>query len=214
MTDNLTKYKKYRTLGKDLITRLFKELSGSQLKNAGRQLGILKKNKLVMEKEEEVDLYADFAINSFKDQNGKTAVQRFIEKHNEELKSEERDLLEPLLTAKASLFKVNKVNKEKALILLADVFNEEKGVEILDIGFSSSLSVNRFLMYTRIMRVGGISMTTGVAMLFKKEDESLLLEKYRKLEKKISIKDEDAKRYAIFFKLNRQLGYKVGFRDL
>ena len=210
MKNNISEYKHYRKIGMKLNGKLVKELSRSDMKNAARLLGLLKKNTFIMDSEEEIDRFTEFAINDYHNISGKTTVQTYKENNIDALKNTgEEQILESLLIAKPSLYKITDVNKKTSTVYLSDEFNNSEEIIIIDIGLSSSTKIKGFLLFSRIVSIGQIKMTSGAPLLFEKSKETVLREKYKKLYKKITLQNEQTKMAIVFFKLSQRLGYNV-----
>ena len=212
MKNIIAKYEHYRKQATNLNEELFKQLSTSDIKIAARLLGILKKDALIIDSEEEMGRFSDFAIHDYRNRDSKTAVDKYKEKNNfGKSNSDEEKILEALLVSKSSLFEVTGIDKKLSIVYLHDIFNEGRELEIIDIGFSLSGKIEEFLLFSRVVSIDGMQMTSGAPLLFEKGKEAVLREKYRKLYKKIVIKNEQTKMTIAFFKLNKSIGYNVQY---
>ncbi|MGR8935828.1 MAG: hypothetical protein ACU837_15815 [Gammaproteobacteria bacterium] len=182
------------------------------MKNSARLLGLLKNDIFVLDSDIDTDCLADFMLADYRDRNGKNILQLYLEKHQNDLSAAEQTLLAERIAAYSSLFDIKAADSKNSTVLLADVFNEGNEVEIVDIGLSTSLIPERFLLFSRIVKGEGFYATSGVSFVFDKQDEALLKEKYRKMIKNVVVKDEQAKKFIVFFKLNRKFGLEIRFR--
>jgi len=66
---------------------------------------------------------------------------------------------------------------------------------------------NSCLLYSRILVVEGIFMTSGAPKLFKKETKEVLLSKYKMLMKKVPFGSEQTKQSVAFQKLHGKYGH-------
>ena len=214
MNKKLEKYINYRAVGKELNTQFFKELKSVEIKHAARLLGIFKNNRMVMANEEEMDLFSDFAINDFRDVNGKNVVQRYYSKNSGILTIEENEIIQSLLVSMTSLYKVESVDKNNATVCLKDVHSDQPKFDLTDLGLSSSPVSSSTMMFSRVMNIEGIFMSTGAVMLFQESDAPLIEKKYGSFTKKLGIKNKKAKKFAIFWKLNRRFGNKISFNEI
>ncbi len=209
-----SEYKRYRRIGGDLNEQFMSELKRPDIKNAGRLLGILKKDALVVDGDVEIDRFMDFALNDYKNVAGKSAVLSYKEKHYDKLSNQQKKIIDATLEAKSSLYQVNKVDKKNRLLYLSDVIEKGEELSLMDIGFSSSEKIINHLIYTRIISIGDINMTSGAAYLFEKSDQTLLLETYNKLLKKAPVKNIQMAKAIAFFKLNKKMGSEVQYGEV
>ncbi len=120
MKPQILRYNEFRAIGKELNTKLFRELSGTDIRIAARTLGVLKKNALALGSEAEMDRFSDFAINDYRDRDGNNSVQRYLERSSKEMNPTEATILSSLLVAKASLY----ARRDAATVRLSDLLNE------------------------------------------------------------------------------------------
>lgn len=208
MKQQIIQYNELRAIGKELNSSLFRELSRSEIRIAARTLGLLKKNTLVLDSEEDMDRFADFAINDYYDRDGNNSVKRYLEKNVKEMSNTEEMILSSLLVAKASLYEIVEVRGDHATIRLTDLINEGNDIEIVDRGFSASPSICEYLIYTRVINVGGLRMTSGAPMIFNKENKDVLLKKFKYMLKKVLIGSKQTKLSVVFYRLNKKYGYQ------
>ena len=208
MNDYLNTYQKLRSIGVALNGKLGRELKGYELKRAGRILGILRKDTFVFESEEESAYLFDFAINDLYDSSARNAIQKYREKHDGRFAvPEEIQLLDSLSASKPSFYKIIGTDKDKCLVHLVDDFNGD-AVTIVDINFSSSPIASSLYLFSRIISIGGICMTSGAPLLFAVTQYDQVRKKFKSISKTIGLKDERTKLSATFFKIYKQIGYK------
>ena len=206
MKEHIVKYDELRAIGKNLNSKLFKELNGSEIKIAARALGVLKNNALLLDSDEDMDRYTDFAINDYYDVNGNNTIKRYLKKHND-INGLEKSILNSLLLSKASLYQIVKSDRESATIQLRDLLNQSEDINIIDRGFSSSPMIVNFLVYTRVLSFDEINMTSGAPMIYGMDSKESLLSKYKKKMDKVNIGNEQTKLSVAFYQLHEKYGY-------
>jgi hypothetical protein len=158
----LPRYKQLRKAALPLNTRLVKTLPKDVLDEGGKNLGILKKNQLVLDTEDELAVLMDFCIYDVR-RKGVNAVETFLNEKPPKPGSDERVLLEAMARARYSLFEVEETEPGVGVQVL-DVLRDET-LFLVDVGFSKS-SRPRMVLATRIMAAEEITMTTGAALPF------------------------------------------------
>lgn len=205
-------YKKYREKQMVLHSKILKSaVSRERLLKAASTMGILKKDQVVMEKEEEGDLFFDFNVYE-KIEDNKNAVGIYIENNAVEDKIE-LELLEAMKNTNTSLYKIKSIDKEKHTLYLEDMLNGGEDISIIDIGFSESASCD-MLLFLRIIKLQKFNFTSGVAMVFSGNHLEYLLRRSKKFAKKLEIEDESLKRFISYFYLHRTDGLETIFEKV
>src|SRR5205814_1677927 len=101
----LPRYKQLRQVGLNLNTRLMAKLTKSDFEEGGRKLGILKKNRLELDAEDEVAVLADYCIHDVRRQ-GMNAVDRYLAESPPPEGSDEMVILQAMREARFSAFLV------------------------------------------------------------------------------------------------------------
>lgn len=121
--NTLSKYKKYREVGKALNHKIIDcFVDRDTIILSGKYLGLVslvKKNALIFDNESETAALMDFAINEYKI-NGNSAVQLYKDKGIFENKIE-KDILEASLNSYTSLFKLTNIISQKNTLILTDL---------------------------------------------------------------------------------------------
>lgn len=158
--DLLPRYKRLREVGLELNTRLVKTLPKSVLDEGGKKLGILRKNVLVLDTEDEIALLMDFCLHDVRRQ-GANAVDRYLEATPPPPGSDDMVLLQALRLARFSLIVVEALEPGVGA-RVKDILRDEPFF-LVDVGMSRSVPVGMILA-TRVMEAEGIGMTTGTAL--------------------------------------------------
>ena len=202
-------YKEYREKQVNLHSKILKSVvSRERLLKAASTIGILKKDQVVMEKEEEWDLFFDFNVYERIEDN-KNAVEIYIENNAVEDKIE-LELLEAMKNTNTSLYKIKSINKEKNTLCLEDMINGGEDISITDIGLSESASCD-ILLFLRIIKLQKFNFTSGVSMVFLGNHLEYLLRRSKKFAKKLKMEDESIKKFISYFNLNRTDGIEIIF---
>jgi hypothetical protein len=156
----LARYQHLRRVGLELNNRLLQLVSKSIFDEGGKKLGILKKNVLVLDSEDEMAVLADYCIHDVRRQ-GANAIDRYLAKSPPPPESDEMVLLQALRHAYFSLFAVESTEPGVGAHV-RDLLRDEP-LFVVDVGFSRTAS-RGMVLATRVMAPEGIWMTTGAAL--------------------------------------------------
>src|SRR5439155_8740576 len=101
----LPRYKHLRRVGLELNNRLVKTVTRSILDEGGKKLGILKRDVLTLDTEDEIAVLMDYCIHDVR-RRGVNAVERYLATAPAAPESDEMVLLQALRQARYSLFAV------------------------------------------------------------------------------------------------------------
>lgn len=210
----LSKYKKYREVGKALNHKIIDRYVDRQTYLiSGKYLGVVslvKRDTIVFDSESESAALMDFAINEYQI-NGKKAVELYKETVLLETNIE-GEILDGLLKSYTSLFKIADINKKENKLILIDLINKSiDPIQIIDIGFSQT-AIPGFLLFLRIVPFAEFNISGGIAFAFHNDLEEYLLKEYKHIAKRIKSSNESIKKYVAFFKLNRRYGIETEFK--
>jgi hypothetical protein len=156
----LARYQHLRQIGLQLNNRLVETLSRNVLDEGGKKLGILKKNVLVLDSEDEMAVLMDYCIHNVRRQ-GVNAIERYLMDSPPSPDSDEMMLLQAMRQARYSLFAVESVEPGVG-VHVRDLLGDEP-LFLVDVGFSRTAGPGMILA-ARVMSPGGIGMTTGAAL--------------------------------------------------
>lgn len=142
MTDRqsmLDSYLRRRTAGTRVSDRLVKSLSAKTIQHAASELGLMHKNVIVLDSQEQEDILLDFVIHSCRVE-GKTAAQLYYDTAGPHT-AEDRETLESMMKGYYTFVSVLKADPGLG-ITAWDVFREEQ-IDIVDIGLSYSANTNQ-----------------------------------------------------------------------
>ena len=201
------KYKHYRKLQQKLGNMLAKEISKNDLMKAAKMLGILKNDFIILEDNGDSEIFQDFVMHDLYDKNGSNAFSRCLERNVNKLTEDEIKILNSSLNSRCSLFSVREVNRKDSTIELVDLLEDTKDIKIIDIGLSSNHIIKSFMIYTRILSIDNMNMTSGAPMLFENKTFNDLEQEYKKNLKKIKEKNKQIKNTIVFFKIRKKIGF-------
>lgn len=156
----LARYKRLRRVGLDLNTRLGGTVSRGVLDEGGKKLGILKRNVLTLDTEDEIAVLMDYCLHDVR-RRGANAVERYLAKSSPAADPDEVVLLHALRQARFSLFVVESAESGVG-VHVRDLLRDEPRF-LVDVGLSRTAAVGMVLA-ARVMTADGIGMTTGAAL--------------------------------------------------
>ena len=212
-TPRMLAYQQIREETATLNGELLDLISDEYMIAAARALDSLEGEDFVYEEEIEIDYRLDFMIHDFRFSEGKTLVQKQLEK-TPETDLIKREALAIKQSAKTSLYAVTQTNPLECTLTLRNLVNKaEPPVTVTDIGLSRSLKPQQHLLFTRIMRHSDINICSGMAMLFTQRKYDKLYKAFEKRYKKLPSNLSPAeKRFIAFFHVNREFGEPIKTR--
>ncbi|NOU99446.1 hypothetical protein [Paenibacillus planticolens] len=212
--NNIERYKQYRQTQVELHTKILDDyVAEADFKQAALTLGILNnQNKVVMEHEAEYDALYDFNIYE-KFRAGKSTLSLFAENYSSENQIE-NEMIAAMLQSKASLYEVIHVDKMEGVLMLNDILNDlNEPIKIIDISLSNN-TISSPLLYTRVLDLEGFSMTSGLGFVFSIDHKDYILNRSRKMIKKLKSGDTSLDNFITFFHLNRSDGILMRFEKV
>ena len=200
----IEKYNEYSEARLRLNLAIIHECSEKdRLNKIGKFLGIMKKGGMAFEYEDEVNALMDFAINDYRDEDGKNLAHIYKEKIG--LENEiEKNLMEALLKSKSSLYKVIEISQDNNLVVLHNLLQPDVVRSLTDITFAKTTPIG-MLIFCRLLELPEFYVTSGTSFFFNPGSESLLLREYSGLESRRD-NNNDLTRFKDFLKLNRKFG--------
>ena len=158
------KYKKIREVYSKFVYKVLDtDKEGREnLINAGKKLKFWDGNQMVFETEEETNVLVDYLLYEY---NGRS--NRLVDHYQNEqinLNSMEKEILQGMVDNHNSLFKVQEIDKEKSILNLLDTQSKLE-YKLKDISFSQTIEEG-ILMYTRLIPIEDIFMTSGLSFCF------------------------------------------------
>ena len=203
------KYRRYRRLTSELVMKIIKTHLHNIVQNkAARLLGILRGDLMLFRDEEETNVLMDFALYEGT-MHGKNAIEIYREKRGEQNETEQ-EILDALLAAYTSLFKVHSISEAERMLLLSDLLNKKDNIPLIDIGLSQTAAPG-MLLFIRVVPFKEFNMTSGIIFAFPSDLETYLLQRYKELGKTVKVrsKREAVARFVAFFRLNETHGIEA-----
>jgi hypothetical protein len=206
----LDTYRQYRDVGQDLNTDIFRtELNHDETMDSAAVLGIdTDGNEIHSDNEEQAVTHMDFALNDYRI-DGQTAVERYRDAQAWDSEVE-RDILDQLVQAETSLFKITSVDPKESQLVLADLLNGGEEIELTDINYSKSATPG-ILLFFRLVPHEQFNMTSGVSMPFPSQVEDHLLSVLEQVDEKFTSRHGDVIRFRTFFEMYRKYGYNATY---
>lgn len=206
----LDTYRQYRDVGQDLNTDIFStELDHDETMDSAAVLGIdTDGNEIHYDDEEQAVTHMDFALNDYRT-DGQTAVERYRDAQAWDSEIE-RVILDQLVQAETSLFKIMSVDPEESQLVLTDLLNGREEIELTDINYSKSATPG-ILLFFRLVPYEQFNMTSGVSMPFPGQIEEHLLSVLEQVDEKVTSRHEDVIRFRTFFEMYRKYGYNATY---
>jgi hypothetical protein len=155
------RYAEYRKIAWKLNNELLpKYLSKAVLDTAGRELGMLRKNTLVMDHEDEIGLLMDYSIHDCREKGG-NAVSRYRADSHLDPQSDEYTVVKAMLESFYTLIEVVEV-LPRVGVHAADLWADREYL-LIDMGFSRSARKG-VVLATRILPFEGFVTTSGAAL--------------------------------------------------
>jgi hypothetical protein len=200
-------YVKYRQEEVKFIgDKIIPQIKGEEIEEAARLLNIgLEGKKLMPDNPMEFDYIMDFIIYELR-VDGKNLVERFADIYRPE-SDMEAAVLNAMLNQYSSLYRVVNISREKRMLFYKDIFNNVRNTRLIDLTFSNTAEPG-LLVYTRILPLPELNMTSGTSFVFPEDSENKLLSAYTSVEinKKTSME-----RFMFFNAASKVLGIAIGY---
>ena len=115
-------YLEIRRRGVSLISKIFKKLTAEDIKACGRHLGIWHHKALVIDNDEEMDLFTDYSIYGYRP-NGFNMAEKFLRLFHKEADEFELELLHHMRSAHYAIYQVEETNGMDTLNVI-DIFRK------------------------------------------------------------------------------------------
>jgi len=204
---HLERYQRYREQGRELHSKIFDAYLDRDVIDETAQLLNLDRDgdDLLYDTEEEQSVHMDFILHEYR-QNGTTFVERYRDETGDDSELEQ-ELLDALVRAETSLFRVTEIDASASQVVLKDVLNGEDGIKLTDRNFSQTAEPD-VLLFLRLVRLEDLTMTSGLSFAFRPSAEEHLISVYNQVLEQTS-RPESMSRFITFHKLNRKYGLDV-----
>jgi len=205
----IEKYEIYRKIGKNLNHKILDScLKKDALLKAGAFLDMLHGDTFRFRDEDESSVLMDFAKHEIK-MNDQSIIEIFRDKIGWENEIE-KEIIDALLSSYTSLFRIVTTSEAEHKLVLIDLFNDKKKIVLTDVAFSLTATPG-LLLFIRLLPFKDFNMTSGIAFVFQGNLEKYLLNRYKKLTRKIKSNCDSIKRFVAFYRLNKSNGIEISF---
>lgn len=206
--DRLERYREYRAVGKALNSRMLESyLTEAILRKSAELLGLRDEDgELVYDREADVHAHQEFALKEYRWADG-TAVERFEKQESWETEME-KTVLDGMLRADTSLFRVTSVDEPERRLVVADLLSDEAGIELTDVGLSETVD-SGMLLFFRLVPYAAFNMTSGVTLPFAGRREEHLLNVYDQVSERVTSRPASVTRFVSFYKLHKKYGLDI-----
>lgn len=152
------RYLRLRAVGKKLNSELIRLLQKKDIHRCGKDLGLLKKNTLIFDSEDNLPILMDYCIHN--PSGKKSCIDVYIEQSSLEQVSDEMMMLKAFRESFFSICQVNRTEKGD-LCYVEDILRRQH-IVLMDVGLGSS-AVPGILIAARLMKMPSSNyyMTTG-----------------------------------------------------
>lgn len=172
----LTDYRAIREAGRELGSEIFKyavENNKHDLISAAKLLGFWDGKMMVFNSDNDSETLMDFIVFE-KSTQIVPAFRRFYSK-NPELIDLQKENMNGMLNQYSSLFEIKSIDSIGNTLVLVDLLDDSKTEYLLmDVGMSKT-ALPGFILFTRIIPIRDINMTSGVSFGFEKIYKDKLL---------------------------------------
>ena len=205
----INEYFKIRETGKNLAYKIlnFDKDGKNAMLYAGILLGFWNGKAMVFDKEEETDVLMDFLIYE-KNKYGQKLIDQFYDS-DFELTDLEEEIVEGQVNYHCSLFEIVKIDKLNSTLILKDLLNKEMADFILmDMGLSQTAKIG-LLMYTRLIPIREMNMTSGVSFGFEPRFKERILNDISLERLKKRRKPDSTELYIFMHKKSKLYGIEI-----
>lgn len=206
----LSDYRTIRESGKELAGKIFKyavESNKQELVTAAKLLGFWDGKMMVFDSENDSETLMDYIVFEKSTQNV-PAFKRFL-MNNPKLNDLQLENMDGILNNYSSLFEIKSIDSISNYLLLVDVLDSNrKEYLLMDIGMSKTAPVG-FILYTRLIPIREINMTSGVSFGFDRIYKDKLLSAISLAALKKRRKLTPTEMYLLIHEKNRQYGIET-----
>lgn len=200
----LEHYHQYREQGRALHAEIIDAfLDRNTIDETARTLGCLdEEGTVVYETDDEQNVHVDFFLYEYRE-DGQTPLERYLEEEGADA-ALEGELLDAMIDAETSLFRVTETDPDAATLALEDVLGDRADLELTDESFSQTVRPDT-LLFLRPLELEGLTMTSGLSFSFDSAVEDHLLTVFERVLENTT-RPESVSRFVTFHRLNRKYG--------
>lgn len=141
--------------------------------------------------------------------NGQTAVEHYYTQERWETDTE-RTILEAVLDAETSLFKITAINEADNRLVLTDLLGDTDDISVMDINLSHTAE-SGVLLFFRLVPYEEFNMTSGVAFPFPADEQDRLLSDYEHQVDHLDSQPPSVQRFVAFYDLYCDYGSHIQY---
>lgn len=209
--NRLERYRRYREVGQDLNTKILRECTDREaIFESARLLGFDRDGDAILyEVQPDTIVHYEFLLNEYR-QNGRTAVEKYYQQERWETETEQT-ILEALLEAETSLFKITAIDDTDKHLLVTDLLNDDDDeIRVTDVNLSETAEPG-VLLFFRLVPYDAFNMTSGVSFPFPADEDNRLLREYEQRTDHIDSQPESVQRFVAFFDIYRNYGIRIQY---
>lgn len=203
-------YKALRESGKELSSKIFNysvESNKQEIISAAKLLGFWDGKMMVFNRESDSETLMDFMVFEKATQNV-PAYQRFY-RTDPKLDGLQQENMKGMLNFYSSLFEIKSIDPIGNTIVLEDLLDAgQEEYQLMDIGMSKTAPVG-FILFTRLIPIRYIHMTSGVSFGFERIYRDKLFSTISLAEFKKRRKLTSTELYILIHEKNRQFGVET-----
>lgn len=205
----IDEYLNIRETGKNLVSKIlnFDEDGRNAMLHAAKLLDFWNGKVMVFDKEEEADVLMDFLIHE-KNKYGKKLIDLFYDS-DFKLTDLEEEIAEGHVNYHSSLFEIVKIDKSNSTLILKDLLNKDIADFILMDMALSQTGKTGLLIYTRLIPIREINITSGVSFGFQSMVKERILSDISLERLKKRRKLDSADLYILMHKKSKQYGIDI-----
>ncbi len=207
---NLSDYRAIRESGKEIGGDIFKyAVDGNKqdLISAAKLLGFWNGKMMVFDSQEDSETLMDFMVFE-KISSNLPACKRF-QMSNPKLNALQQEHLDGILNNYSSLFEVKSIDSVGNTLVLEDLLDPgKKEYLLMDIGMSKTMQAG-FILFTRLIPIRDINMTSGVSFAFDRAYKEILLSAHSFASFKKRRKLTSTETYILFQDKKQQFGIET-----
>lgn len=210
-TDRLKRYRRYREVGRELNTKILREcIDREAVLESARLLGIERDgDTLLYDDQAEMTVHNEFLLNEYH-QDDQTAVEEYYDRARWDSETEQT-ILEALLEAETSLFKVTAIDDTDKQLLVTDLLTDDDAeLRVTDVNLSETADPG-VLLFFRPIQYDDLTMTSGVSFPYPEDEEDRLLRDYGHRTDHIDSHPESVQRFVALFDLYREYGIHIQY---
>lgn len=214
----MSEYTDIRKAGRELHAKVLvaSHALDYDLMQVAKRLGVRRSGRtLIFEEETEQNAFMDFQLHEFPIQG--RSLLAAINAQSLDLTPLEEEIRHAWLESRTSLFRAVRIHQGQHQIELEDCLDPTRPRTFLtDINLTNSAAQIGMLplLFTRDIKVRGISMSSGFSLAFHPDDELPLLQGYRHKTKSVPPAELSERRFAYFFAKHRESGARQEFADV